>query len=60
MGVYHNFFLIPGSGSTIPEVDPDLDPAKWHGSDRIRIQNTIKYHIKMLNNKFVLSYFANW
>ena len=29
------FFLLPRSGSTVPEVD--LDPAKWYGSDRIRI-----------------------
>ena len=30
------FFLVPGSRSTFPEVDPD--PAKWYGSDRIRIR----------------------
>ena len=32
MCVYHDFFLIPGSGSTFPEVDSD--PVKWYGSDR--------------------------
>ena len=30
MWVYHDLFLLPGSGSTFPEVDPD--PAKWYGS----------------------------
>ena len=30
MWVYHDFCLLPGSGSTFPEVDPD--PAKWYGS----------------------------
>ena len=39
------FFLLPVSDSTLPEVDPDPDPAKWYGSDRIRIQirNTALY-----------------
>ena len=32
------FFLVPGSRSTFPEVDPD--PAKWYGSNLIRIRNT--------------------
>ena len=31
-------FLLLGSGSKFPEVDPD--PAKWYGSNRIRIRNT--------------------
>ena len=31
MWVYHDFlFLLPGSGTTFPEVDPD--PAKWYGN----------------------------
>ena len=30
------FFLVPGSRSTFPDADPDPDPAKWYGSDRIR------------------------
>jgi len=36
------YFLLPGSRSTFPEVDPDPDPAKWYGSNRIwiRIRNT--------------------
>ena len=38
MRVYHDFFLVPGSRSTFPEVDPD--PAQRYGSDRIRIRNT--------------------
>ena len=41
MRVYHNFFLLLGSGSTFPEVGPD--PSKWYGSDRIRIRNTDFY-----------------
>ena len=32
-------FLLPGSGSTFPEVDPD--PAKSSGSRWIRIHNTV-------------------
>ena len=32
------YFLLPGSRSAFPEVDPD--PAKWYGSNRIRILNT--------------------
>ena len=38
MWVYHDFSLLPGSRATFPEVDPD--PAKWYGSNRIRIRNT--------------------
>ena len=38
MRVYHYFFLVPESRSTFPDADPD--PAKWYGSDRIRIRNT--------------------
>ena len=37
------FFLLPGSGSTFPEVDPDPDPAKWYKSNRIRIRKTAFY-----------------
>jgi len=40
MRVYHDFVLVPGSKSTFPDTDPDPDPAKWYGSDRIRIRNT--------------------
>ena len=42
MRVNHNFFLVPGSRSTFPDtdLDPDPDPAKWYGSNRIRIRNT--------------------
>jgi len=40
MLVYHDFFLLPGSRLTFPEVDPD--PAQWYGSNRIRIRNTTK------------------
>ena len=38
MRVYHDFVLVPGSRSTFPDADPYPDPAKWYGSDRIRIQ----------------------
>ena len=37
MRVYQDFYLLPGSGSTFPEVDPD--PAKWYRFERIRIRN---------------------
>ena len=40
MRVYHDFMMVPGSRSTLPDADPDPDPAKWYGSDRIRIRNT--------------------
>ena len=33
---------LPGSISTFP--DPDPDPTKWYGSDRIRIRNTALNH----------------
>ena len=36
MRVYHDFFLLPGSGSIFTEVDPD--PVKWYGSYLIRIE----------------------
>ena len=36
--MFSRFFLLLGSGSTFPEVDPD--PAKWYGFNRIRIRNT--------------------
>ena len=36
------YFLQPGSRSTFPEVDPVPDPAKWYGSNRIRIRNTVR------------------
>ena len=39
MLVYHDFFLLHLSRSTFPEVD--TDPAKWYGSNRIRIRNTV-------------------
>ena len=41
MRVYHDFVLVPGSKSAFPDTDPD--PAKWYGSDRIRIRirNTV-------------------
>ena len=44
MRVYHDFFLVPGSRSTFP----DADPAKWYGSDRIRIRNTGFYVLLLL------------
>ena len=31
-----DFFLVPGSRSTFS----NADPAKWYGSDQIRIRNT--------------------
>ena len=40
MRVYHDYFLLPESRSTFPEVDSDPDPAKWYGSNQIRIRNT--------------------
>ena len=40
MRVYHNFFLVPGSRSMFSDADPDPNPAKWYGSNRIRIRNT--------------------
>ena len=36
MWVYHNFFLLLGSGFMFPEVDPDPDQAKWYGSDWLK------------------------
>ena len=38
MWVYHDFFVLPGTGSTFTDVDPD--PVKWNGYDRIKIRNT--------------------
>ena len=40
MLIYHDFFLLLGSGSTFPEVDPDPYMAIWYGSNQIRIRNT--------------------
>ena len=34
------FSLLPGTGSTFPEVNPD--PAKWYGPDRIRNTENIR------------------
>ena len=48
MWVYQGLFLLSGSGSKFPEVDPD--PAKWYGSDRIRIRNTAWYAYIFINN----------
>ena len=47
MRVYHKFILVPGSRSTFP--DADADPAKWYGSDRIRIRirNTVQKYSKL-------------
>ena len=52
MQVYHDYFLLPGSRSTFPEVDPDPDPnlAKWHRSNQIQIQIRIQIqHIAVLS-----------
>ena len=44
MRVYYDFYLVPGSRSTFPEVDPD--PAQWYGSDRIRYETLVSFTIK--------------
>ena len=54
MRVNHDFFATririhvswSGSESTFHEMDPD--PAKWIGSERIRIRNTVPYLYKQL------------
>ena len=44
------YLLLPGSRSTFPEVDPDPVLAKWYGSNRIRIRNTVQKHIVLVLN----------
>ena len=45
MRVYHGFFWYPDPDQTFPDTDPD--PAKWYGSDRIRIRNTVRNILKV-------------
>ena len=37
------YFLLPGSRSTFPEVDPDPDPAKGYGSGSEILQKSISH-----------------
>ena len=66
MRVYHDFVLVPGSKSTFPDTDPDPDPAKWYGSDRIRIRNTgfirkfLSLNFFSNNDLFLLSSFVSF
>ena len=41
---------LPGSISTFPDTDPDPDPTKWYGSDRIRIRNTVPHKPSNVTN----------
>ena len=46
---------LPGSISTFPDTDPDPDPTKWYGSDRIqiRIRNTaLNTQLPILKNEY--------
>ena len=52
------FFLLLGSGSTFPEVDPAPDPAKWYWSNRIRIQ--IRIRIRNTGFPYIFLPFNIW
>ena len=40
---------LPGSIATFPDTDPDPDPTKWYGSDRIRIRNAAPNIPQLIN-----------
>ena len=40
MRVYHDLFFATQIQINVSWSDPDPDPAKWYGSNRIRIRNT--------------------